>query len=575
MPPWYDFADQITKITVNEGITRVGSLSFYGCTNLNFVTLPAGLVSIGTRAFKDCSSLSFIAFPAELTMIGEAAFENCAKLSGIRLPNGLKTIGDYAFYRCSGLTTITIPASVQSFGSVVFAYCKNLTQATFKCALKRLPDWTFYECNNLVAVVLPETIETTGEYAFHDCTLLENIHYTGVEEEQLLEDIRKDDNSISPSGGITSQEHDGKGSSLDFSFDETGSVGTSESITVRDTENALITKEVTTESTYQIDGKDVTIDEIAESEGEVDIEVNSKSNVVINATVDNSEGWTELAEDVDYTLENLDQETSDVKVNVNVPENKVSGDDLAKLAGKDVTVNVVTPANDIWQLNGKAISETRVAEKTYDFGFEVIEEKAGKLDCEAVYRIKFAEDANFTVMVGVRVGHPLQLATLYQKNGRNYEELQTIIIDTDGIAWLTFAEIQKKGEYYVGINVEGKKHDDASIPSTLYEEYGLSEETVATLTDSHGNLYKVGERTSAWGITGSEFALYIAIVLVGIVLVVTLLMVTLNKIKKSKEKIRAEKSEEDDDDYDDDEPIDEEALRLEIMQELLDEMKKE
>ena len=31
MPPWYDSASAITRISVGEGITSIGDLAFYGC----------------------------------------------------------------------------------------------------------------------------------------------------------------------------------------------------------------------------------------------------------------------------------------------------------------------------------------------------------------------------------------------------------------------------------------------------------------------------------------------------------------------------------------------------------------
>jgi len=574
MPPWFESAAEITNVTVEEGVTHIGAQAFYGCSSLSSVSLPSTVKVIGERAFKECTSLGYIRLPAGLTSIRASAFESCKKLNSVHLPEGLRSLGDAAFYRCYSLASISIPSTVELFGSVVFAYCDNLVQAIVNCPLTRLPDWTFYGCKKLTAVVLPETVSSAGEFAFYECEQLEDIYYAGVSQKEISDNVNNGGNTA----GIVSGEFGGSESSSESHLDESGTVNTTESTTIVESDNALIFKEVTTETTYEVNGEKVSLEEITQGDvsEEITIDSNNKTNVSVESSVNNSEGWDELAEEIEKTVESLDkEENNQVEVTVYVPEDTVSGSDLAKVIGKDVVVNITTPDNVSWQLDGNYVSAKEVAKQDYNFSITVTEAKVGKIDSDIVYKVKFAEDAAFPVTVGIRVGHAYQLATLFLKNGFSYDEMHTVIIDGNGMAWVTLPEIQKKATYYLGIDVSGKTEQDAVIPSTLYEEYGLSEETVATLTDSHGNLYKVGERTSAWGITGSEFALYIAIVLVGIVLVVTLLMVTLNKIKKSKEKIRAEKPEEDDDDYDDDEPIDEEALRLEIMQELLDEMKKE
>lgn len=38
--PWHSYRGKITKITVESGVTSIGSYAFYGSTNLTSVTLP-------------------------------------------------------------------------------------------------------------------------------------------------------------------------------------------------------------------------------------------------------------------------------------------------------------------------------------------------------------------------------------------------------------------------------------------------------------------------------------------------------------------------------------------------------
>lgn len=575
--PWLYSADTITKVTVEAGVTRIGALSFYGCHKLTAVTLPEGLLRIGDRAFKDCTALPTMVFPSTLTVIGEAAFENCESLYGIRLPEGLRIIRDYAFYRCIGLTSITVPASVTSFGMVVFAYCKNLSQATILCPMEKVPDWTFYGCEMLSNVTLPESASSSGEYAFHDCDKLTTIHYTGESAKDLMDDIRQDESSIPNDSVITTAPSSGSGSSSDFFYDETENLGKSDSTVVTETENSIITKVESTESKFLIDGEEATPEQIESAGDDVDVDVESTTTTVITGTITKPEGWDELNEEINDELQNIDTKKDDLNVIVRVPEAKVEGDDLANLAGKDVTVSLITPDNDVWELNGKNITEQAVSGNKYDFGMTVTEMKAGKtkIDAEFVYKVEFARNVNFPVTVGVKVGHPYQIATLYEKKSGSYNEMGTVVVDKDGIAWCIFREISKKTDYYIGINVFGKTSQDAVIPKTLYSEYGLND-SLATLMDAEGNLYEITGNKSVWGITAKQFGIYAAVAVGAAVVIVTVVMFVINKFNRNKNKYRtmALADAEADDDYDDDEwePLDEEALRLEIMRELLGEM---
>lgn len=574
MPPWYSSSQEITKVTIGEGVTSIGSLAFYNCSKLKTISLPSTLEMIGARAFKDCTTLPYVGFPSGLKTISEAAFENCASLSGIILPDGLRNIGDYAFYRCYSLTSITIPASVQTFGMVVFAYCENLTQATIECSIVKIPDWTFYGCKNLSVVVLPETISSAGEYAFHDCGKLETIHYNGTSGDELMSDIKKDDNGISSTGGITTDEHDGAGSNTSSIIEEDGSSATTVITSVKETENSLIIKDVDTTNTYLIDGESATIPEIVEADENANVDIESKSTVTITSTVNNSDGWTGLAEEVSDALgKRSDIEKAEVVVYVS--DSTIFGSDLAKFAGKDVILNLTTSSGDTWKIDASSISSKKVTDRSYNFAMTITEMKAGKtkIDSDTVFKVEFAEDLDFHITVGIHVGYPYGLATLYEKHFMSYDELQTVVVDADGVAWFSFSNIDKKMDYYVGINVSGKTAYDAVIPTTLYEEYGLVDDE-ATLTDANGVAYKITGRSSSWGITSNQFAIYMAVIIGGVILIVTLGMFTWNKIQRSKEKYAVNDTYENDGEDDDLELIDEEALRMEIMRELLAESKK-
>ena len=61
--PWKDYAADIQKLVVEEGINNLGCRVFAGLRNLTEVSLPETLVSIGDNAFNNCRSLVEIDLP--------------------------------------------------------------------------------------------------------------------------------------------------------------------------------------------------------------------------------------------------------------------------------------------------------------------------------------------------------------------------------------------------------------------------------------------------------------------------------------------------------------------------------
>ena len=74
-------------------VTVIGDYAFSGCNELTSVTIPEGLTAIGEYAFSDCYGLTSLTLPGGLTSIGEFAFSDCSGLTSVTFPEGLTTIG--------------------------------------------------------------------------------------------------------------------------------------------------------------------------------------------------------------------------------------------------------------------------------------------------------------------------------------------------------------------------------------------------------------------------------------------------------------------------------------------------
>lgn len=116
--PWYAYVGYITKITVSEGITKIGDMAFFECYKVTEVSLPSTLTEIGSNAFQCCDSLLEVIIPASVTSIGAHAFEYCTQLERIYFQGSLPTIGDNAFESVSDNFVLYYPSDDTSWNDV-------------------------------------------------------------------------------------------------------------------------------------------------------------------------------------------------------------------------------------------------------------------------------------------------------------------------------------------------------------------------------------------------------------------------------------------------------------------------
>ena len=125
------YQSAVHKVEIGEGVTSIGSYSFYYCPSLASITIPEGVTSIGNDALHNCYSLASITIPESVTSIGDSAFQGCPSLASITIPEGVTSIGSYALHNCYSLASITIPESVTSIGDSAFYNCYGIRYYDF------------------------------------------------------------------------------------------------------------------------------------------------------------------------------------------------------------------------------------------------------------------------------------------------------------------------------------------------------------------------------------------------------------------------------------------------------------
>ena len=149
------FADDVSKVTIEDGITGIGNYAFFGCTGLTNVSIPNSVTSIGSRAFFGCTGLTSVTIPNSVTDIGFLAFDGTP------------------WYNAQ-------PDGELYLGKIYYAYRGEMpenTSVTIKDGTKVVAPMAFRDCSNLIEVTIPESVENVGDAAFYNCTNLKKVNW--------------------------------------------------------------------------------------------------------------------------------------------------------------------------------------------------------------------------------------------------------------------------------------------------------------------------------------------------------------------------------------------------------------
>jgi len=187
--PWYKYAENVTEVIIEEGVTSVGKHAFKEYIQISKVTLPSTLKEIEQSAFEGCTSLTDLDLSeTAVNLIDQEAFAECKALTSVAVPASLKTIGTKAFYNCQSLATLDLSkASLSTLGERAFYQCKALQKIDFSAAsLTAIPLQAFRDCAALTEVVLPTRLQSIGMEAFARCKALAKLYVTGSKQDVAM-----------------------------------------------------------------------------------------------------------------------------------------------------------------------------------------------------------------------------------------------------------------------------------------------------------------------------------------------------------------------------------------------------
>lgn len=244
--PWQEFADQVTAVVVDDGITSIGARTFSGYEKLESVKLPDSMNRIGFQAFAGCGALKtveagkpfahvystnmasasrgelredtiyfgmqsfantpwiraafgdfyihrdvlveyygeaeYVEVPKGIREIGVSAFEG-SPITAVKLPNTLRIIDSFAFNK-TAITTLELPGSVKKVGRFAFAQTAALESVLIGNEQLELEEKAFWH-SAVEEAVDPEQNPWISVYH------IESIRESGMEPCRRLE-VRRD-----------------------------------------------------------------------------------------------------------------------------------------------------------------------------------------------------------------------------------------------------------------------------------------------------------------------------------------------------------------------------------------------
>lgn len=179
----------ITACEINENTKFIRNYAFSGCGNLKKITIPDRVADIGDYAFEECTGLTSITIPDSVTSIGERAFSGCSSLKNVEMGDSVSVIGIGAFIGCNNLNyneydnALYLGGRKNSCVVLVKAKSKDIKTCIMDRRTKIICGGAFENCMNLTSVLIPDSIINIGWGAFAECRSLEEVNYTGTEEQ--------------------------------------------------------------------------------------------------------------------------------------------------------------------------------------------------------------------------------------------------------------------------------------------------------------------------------------------------------------------------------------------------------
>lgn len=185
---WDSGTDIIVQSSVSLGsIYNVRSIlpwAFYNNENLTALTISEGITVVEERAFMYCEKLKILSLPSSLKVIDAEAFrmdipeskhDSRSSLTSLVLPSGLEYMGFECFRMSCELKSVKIPDSVTTYCEGAFRACYKMESIVLGTGITEIPEWSFDNSYALRTVIAKGNITSIGNCAFLGDSSLESV----------------------------------------------------------------------------------------------------------------------------------------------------------------------------------------------------------------------------------------------------------------------------------------------------------------------------------------------------------------------------------------------------------------
>lgn len=223
--PWEEWRDQITVVTVESGITKIGSYVFSNMDALTTVQIANTVTALGDGAFYNCGKLTNLQIPDSVASFGDSVIggtygktqweynpvekklivtgdgamgepyvegstteKNASRVPWNRyrdqieevvIEEGVVNLSTYAFNGMTSLIAVTLPSTLEEIGEGSFESCTALTYICIPDSVKTIGHYAFRYCEGLRSIHIPASVASIGVRAFADCPYLHEFYFYG------------------------------------------------------------------------------------------------------------------------------------------------------------------------------------------------------------------------------------------------------------------------------------------------------------------------------------------------------------------------------------------------------------
>lgn len=165
---WSSRGNEVCKIVIEDGVTRIGNNAFDSMANLKEVTIADSVKTIGESAFQNNAALESLDMGNGVEEIGQNGFRKCTSLTDISMPDSIRSIGKEAFLD-TAFVDAQIGKDIVICDNVVLGNNLEEFSAENPCVIPEgitcIADHAF-EGSEIDVLELPESLRYIGKYAF-------------------------------------------------------------------------------------------------------------------------------------------------------------------------------------------------------------------------------------------------------------------------------------------------------------------------------------------------------------------------------------------------------------------------